>query len=871
VLKLPALAAAFLALALVPGCGGEDERGVGARSQDAATLHPSPVGGARGPMRAAPVETVGAGTQAGSTPAAAVDEAALGLPEAGAAPAAPAAPVPLAATAAAASEGAAAGGAGGGLSGVVHSRNVGSATVRFWLARAERTGRTRVEYAFAVSVQNGGGTILQGAVLVSSNAVATRVVHSCAPFGVTPPGLTRAADAPFVLEQERGVAFDPTRLSLALTATPDPLLCEDPGRVTLRRLNRSEYDHTVRDLLGTSQRPAEDFPADDFGYGFDTIGDVLALSPLLFEKLERAAQSLVEEALRVYPAAPLVDRYEAEDGDVECGGGPYGGFWNLYSECGITHEVPVDLPGTYDVRVRAYESHAGSEYARLQIRVDGAALGGELDVSAPSGAPGVYTRRTSLGAGLHALRVEFTNDFYQPPADRNLWVDWIELVGPVDPPPPAPQIQALRALCNPDAGWRPCHRTMIAAFLRRAWRRPPAPAEVEALARLTDAAAAAGAGFDGSLAVALQAALVSPHFLYRVEIDPHPRSAEVHALSDHELASRLSYFLWASMPDDALFLLADQGQLQDPAVIAAQVRRMIQDPRAQGFVESFTGQWLASRALEDVNPDYALFPSWDDELKEAMRLETQLFFAELLRSPRSFLDLFDADFTYVNDRLAAHYGLPAPGSAIPVRVALSPGGQRGGIFTHGSLLTVTSQPRRTSPVKRGKWALDQLLCIDIPPPPAGVEGMLDQPGGPTGTLRERLAQHRADPQCAACHDYLDPIGLGLEHYDAIGAWRTQDAGQPVDATGQFPDGRSFDGAREMAAHVKADPGTPRCIAERVLIYALGRGLEEGDESHLDGIAQEFAAGGHTLESLLVAIASSEPFRMRRGEPGEGEP
>jgi hypothetical protein len=408
-------------------------------------------------------------------------------------------------------------------------------------------------------------------------------------------------------------------------------------------------------------------------------------------------------------------------------------------------------------------------------------------------------------------------------------------------------------------------------FAKRAWRRPPTTAEIESLGRLGDDVAAQGGTFDEGLALGMRAVLSSPHFLFKVERDPHSRSAGAHPLSDHELATRLSYFLWASTPDDALLQLADEGRMHDPATLAAQVQRMVQDPRAQGFVDSFSGQWLATRALDDVNPDYVYFPAWNETLKEAMRQETHLVFKELMRSQRSFLDLFDADFTYLNDPLAAHYGLTPPGSNEPVRVPLSPSGQRSGIFTHASILSVTSQPRRTSPVKRGKWALDQILCIDIPPPPAGVEGMLDQPGTPVGTLRERLEQHRANPECAACHSYLDPIGLGLENYDAIGAWRSHDNGEPVDPSGQFPDGRTFAGPRQMAALVKADPNTPRCIAERVLIYALGRGLTPADEAHLDEIEQQFAAGGHRFESLLTAIVRSEAFRMRRGEPGEGAP
>lgn len=759
-------------------------------------------------------------------------------------------------------------GGGGGISSAVYSRIVGNATVRFWLTQVQRTGRERQEYTFAASVQNRGSGVLQGAVLVSSSAATSRIVDSCAPFGITPGGITRPADDPFVVAQDRNVAFDPSRLAFTLAANADPAACADPGRVTLRRLTRSEYDNSVRDLLGTTLRPGRDFPADDYGYGFDNNGDVLSLSPLLLEKAELAASAVVEEALRVYPEQPITDRYEAEDGDPECGGGPYGGFWNLWSSCALGHQVPVDLPGRYEIRVRAYEQHGGSDYARLQIRVNGAAAGPEFLVSASSSAPAVYTREVTLSPGVYALAVEFTNDYYEPPDDRNLNVDWIELRGPLDAPPPSEQVQALRALCDPVVdGAASCHRERLAAFARRAWRRPLEAGELEGLARLADDARAAGAGFEEALGVAMRAVLTSPNFLFKVERDPQPTSVEKHWLDDHELATRLSYLLWASTPDDPLLASADAGQLREPGWIAAHVQRMIVDPRVGGFVEAYAGQWLGTRALDDVNPDSVYFPDWDEALAASMRTETLLYFQSFVQNPRSFLDFFDADYSFLNDRLARHYGLPLPGSAAMVLVPLSPDTQRGGIFTHGSVLTVTSQPRRTSPVKRGKWALDQLLCIDIPPPPAGVEGMLDQPGAPTGTLRERLAQHRANPQCATCHDYLDPIGLGLENYDAVGAWRTEEAGEPVDASGRFPDGRTFSGPRQMAALVKADPSTPRCIAERLLVYALGRGLRPEDDVHLDAITAQWAAGGYQFRNLLVAVAQSEPFRMRRGEGG----
>jgi hypothetical protein len=733
----------------------------------------------------------------------------------------------------------------------------------------ERTGRDRFEYQFHATVENTGAGLLRGALLVGSVAPASRVVVSCAPFGTTPPGTTRDVDAPFVVAHERAQAFDPAALVFSIDATPDASLCGDPGRVTLRRLNRFEYDNTVRDLLGTAQTPGADFPADDFGYGFDNVGDVLALSPLLLEKAETAARSLVEEALRVYPPAAAA-RSQGEAGQGECGA-VNSNAWLLWSACDLEVPIAVPVPGDYQVRVRAWASQAGAEVARMQVRIGAETLGPAIDVPATSASPQVYTLEASLDAGSYPIVVAFTNDFYEPPNDRNLWVDWVEIYGPIDPPPTPPQIAALRALCDPAVDGRvPCTREMLESFARRAWRRPPSASEMNALVALADDASGAGAGFDEALGVAMRAVLTSPYFLFKVERDPHARSAEQHPITDHELATRLSYLLWASMPDATLDALADAGQLGAPAALAAQVHRMAQDPKARRFVESYAGQWLGTRGLDDVNPDSAYFPSWDDELKEAMREETHLFLLELLQTDVDFLSLFDADFTYLNDRLAQHYGLPPPGSDDLLRVALDANAQRGGIFTHGSVLTATSQPRRTSPVKRGKWALDQILCIDIDPPPAGVEGMLDQPGA-TGSLRDRLAQHRADPGCAACHDYLDPIGLGLENYDAIGAWRTQDAGEPVDASGQFPDGRTFQDAEQMAALVKADPSTPRCLAERLLIYAVGRGLADADAAPLDAIAAAFESNGRSFEDLLVAIVQSDAFRKRRGEPSEATP
>jgi hypothetical protein len=866
----------MLALALLAaGCGGiEEVRRDGAPA-------PQPTAESWRGGRVLPPPPDPAGSERRSAPVVVAPEAAP--PARPAAPLADA-PMPVAASPIASAESfswksagtepGTAGGAGGGISSLVHSRIVGNATVRFWLTRVTRTGRSQQEYAFAVSVQNRGTSVLEGAVLVASASPASRVVDACAAFGVTPPGLTRAANDVFVIAQDRDVPFDPAVLGLLLRPTAEPAFCSDPGRVTLRRLNRFEYDNTVRDLLGTAQRPGTGFPTDDSDHGFDTVGEALSFSPLLFEKAERAAAALVEDALRVVPPGGVTQRFEAEVANGECGSGS-NGYWHLYSACGVRFPVPIEHPGTHEIRVRAYEDHAGGDNARLQVRANGLALGPPLVITASSrSTAAVYTLTAQLADGVHDVKVEFINDYYQAPADRNVHIDWLEIVGPIDAPPPPAQITALRAACAPALqGALACHRQWVAAFGRRAWRRPLEPAEVEAVARLADDEARDGVPFDESVAVALRALLTSPHFLFKVERGPHPLSVERTRLSDHELATRLAYFLWSSTPDEELLALADQGRLQDEAVINTQVYRMIRDPRVAGFIESFGGQWLGLRALDDVNPDPLLFPAWDEGLRASLRAETLLFLLSMVQSPRSFLDLLDAEYSFVNDRLARHYGLPLPGSPAPVHMALAPSSNRGGILGHGSLLAVNAQMSRTSPVKRGKWALDQLLCIDIPPPPPGVEGLLDMPGSgpPTGTLRERLAQHRSNPECAACHAYLDPIGLGLENYDAIGAWRTHENGTPIDASGQMPDGRSFVGPRQLAATLKADPSTGRCITERVMIYALGRGMAATDAQELDRIASLWAHFGHRFEALLSLVAQSEPFRSRRGEPAGGTP
>lgn len=511
----------------------------------------------------------------------------------------------------------------------------------------------------------------------------------------------------------------------------------DPGRVTLRRLNRVEYNHTMRDLTGVDLRPADDFPMDDIGYGFDNIGDVLSLPPVLFEKYLAAAGKVLDAAV-------------------------------------VTGDSPPS------------ETHR---------------------------------------------RIFF-----------------------VEPAAPTPEARLAAA------------RAIVGEFARRAYRRPVKADEVEGLLRLYAAAQADGDDFEESVKLALHTVLVSPHFLFREELQPEPGNADaVHPVSEFALASRLSYFLWSTMPDETLFHLAERGGLR--AQLEAQVRRMLTDPRASAVTAHFASQWLQFRTLDVVAPDRREFPGFDDALRTAMQRETELFFETILREDRSVLEFVDADWTFVNERLAQHYGLPDVTGPEFRRVSLK-GTSRGGVLTQGSFLTLTSNPTRTSPVKRGKWVLDNLL--NTPPPPAPPDVPLleeTRQARLKGTLRQRMEQHRADPLCASCHALMDPIGFGFENFDGIGAWREKDGDHPIDPAGQLARGEMFQGPAELKRILLTARREEflRCLASKMLTYALGRGLEHYDQCAVDGVVDAMRRDGYRFSSLVRGVVQSPPFQLRRGE------
>jgi hypothetical protein len=415
--------------------------------------------------------------------------------------------------------------------------------------------------------------------------------------------------------------------------------------------------------------------------------------------------------------------------------------------------------------------------------------------------------------------------------------------------------------CDPND--QSCRGDVFRELATRAWRRPVTDEEVARLQALVDVALNEGEGVEQGLELALRGILLSPHFIYRPELDDDPSSTEPRALNDYELASRLSYFLWSSMPDDTLFEAAANGTLRDDAGLRTEVDRMLQDPKAQALVDNFAGQWLRIRSLEDHVPDYAAFPEWDGALRDAMSQEAKLFFGEFLSGNAPMDQFLLSDFTFLNDRLAAHYELPFDLGNQLQRVNLEETDPRFGLLTLGSLLTVTSTPIRTSPVKRGVWILEQLLCSEPPPPPPGVEG-LPEDDMSSGSLRDQLERHRADPTCASCHNLMDPLGLGLEHYDAIGAYRTEDSGFPIDASGQLIDGETFTNAREMAALIQRDQRFDLCVVEKMFTYALGRPVASSEHPFIEAIAEAFAQSDSALPELIKLIVASEPFRTHRG-------
>ena len=643
---------------------------------------------------------------------------------------------------------------------------------------------------------------------------------------------------------------------------PDCSQGERPGRVTIRRLNREEYNNTVRDLLHVSVRPADDFPSDDIGFGFDTIGDVLTLPPVLLERYIDAADTAARAAIA------------STDIDVAPNDSLSGGV--LSSNGDLDREFVVDSDGDYAIRVSVWGDQAGAEPPLMTIAVDGKQKR-KLKVPNERSSPEEHEIRIRLPAGKHTVRITFHNDFYDAKAkkkkDRNLHVGGVTIVGPIGVLPTDLPESHIQFFTQPIPGDADIHdqtdifAKLIRPLASRAFRRRVTEGEIEGLTLVFFGARDRGETVERATQMALAAMLVSPSFLFRIETSPPPGASR--NLNDFEIASRLSYFLWSSMPYNDLFRAAVRGELRSPEQVVAQARRMLRDPKAVALARNFGGQWLGLRGLDEIDPDPQRFPTFDAALRGAMRQETEFFFEHVVREDRSILEFLDADYTFVNERLARHYEISGITGEAFQKVSLDPR-QRGGLLGHASILTVTSNPTRTSPVKRGKWILENLFAAPPPEPPANVPELADGKSGQlTGTLRQRMEQHRADPACATCHKLMDPIGFGLENYDAIGAWRTRDGDAAVDASGELPDGRGFHGPgelRSLLAQRKDD--FRRCFIEKMLTYGLGRGLEYYDACAVERIAAASAAADDRISVVIAEIVSSPAFRQIESEGGK---
>ncbi len=616
----------------------------------------------------------------------------------------------------------------------------------------------------------------------------------------------------------------------------------DPGRVTARRLNREEYNRTVRDLLGVDIHPASAFPPDDSGYGFDNIGDVLSVSPILMERYLSAANKLAAAAIVAGPPPkPTVEKH-----------GRPPKWPDSFLEA--KHRFPAD--GRYKLRFNVSGERKKDKAIQAAISFDGRVLE-TFDISLDGDSTRVREVEIPVMAGEHMIRAAFVT-----PVLAKESISIIEVRGPYDAKMPLTESHKRIFVCGEKTP--ECARQILGKLARRAWRRPVKVAEVERLAAFVAAAQADDASFEEGMRVALKAILVSPNFLFRIERDSKPEDSKAaHRVSDLELASRLSYFLWSSMPDEELLTLAEHGKLSNG--LRTQVARMLRDPKSNALADNFGGQWLELRNLDTVRPDPQKFPSFDEPLRKAMKEETMRFFDSVLREDRSIFDFLSGNYTFLNERLAKHYGIEGVEGPEFRRVELTDARRRG-VMTQASILTLSSYPTRTSPVLRGKYVLENFLNAAPPPPPPGVPPLEDSAIGEVASMRQQLNAHRANAVCASCHVRMDPIGFGFENYDAIGKWRERDGKFAVDASGELPNGRKFEGAAQLIAILLERKDEFRsALTERLMTYALGRGLERYDRAAIQSVSRKVAASGDKFSSLVFEIAESVPFRQRRGE------
>jgi mono/diheme cytochrome c family protein len=699
----------------------------------------------------------------------------------------------------------------------------------------------------------------------------------------------------------------------------------NPGRIAaVHRLNRAEYNSAIRDLFALDLDVKPLLPGDETADGsFDNFADVLSISTAHLERYMSVARQVTRLATGLPPASPTIETFQDDRQSEDLPLGSRGGI-------AIRREFPVD--GEYLIKVRLQRQY--QDYLKgmgwpqqLDIRLDarllkrftvgGGAKGRPAAASyAGDGEPNFagdpewekYMQvdgdaglqiRVPVEAGPHVIGVTFVRELWEPEGlpqplqrgrvitDDNLYMNYasvgsVQIGGPYTNAGPAKDTPSRRAIfvCQPKvaAEEKPCATKILAKMARLAYRRPVTNPDVQTLSEFFDAGRREGGTFDAGIQFALERMLVDPDFLLRVHRDPVPTSQTASAqnltrLSDIEVASRLSFFLWSSIPDERLLALAERGQLTNPPVLEKEVRRMLADRRAVGsLVDDFAAQWLNLRRVEEVVVDPERYPNYDLSLLQAFQRETELFVGSTIRDDRSVVDLLNADYTFVNERLARHYGIPGIYGSRFRRVALPNHDQRGGLLAEGALLATTSYPDRTSPVLRGKWLLDNIFGLPVPPPPPGVDTNLAETKGAAPTsIRERLAQHRKNPSCSSCHSVIDPLGFALENFDVIGGWRSIDeSGKAVDATGTTASGAKIEGLAGLRALLLDQPDQfPRTVTEKLLAYALGRRLEYYDRPAVRQIVRDAAAHGYRWSSIIMGIVETPAFLMRASDAGRG--
>ncbi len=688
------------------------------------------------------------------------------------------------------------------------------------------------------------------------------------------------ADAPQPTKEES------TLITAWIRSTLNDIDCgktPNPGAVTLRRINRIEYRNSIRDLFRIDYEPASGFPGDDVGYGFDNIGDVLTLPPLLMDKYVRAAEEISQKVIVAPTSGPMFDSpRKLSQLTADSGGNYEGSRFVFFSNGKVTFEEQAPWTGRYTLQLGMAGSAAEGRFPKVVVSIDGKKVE-EVTVETPNANnPVSFTVPLRLRTGKRIFEIAFVNDHYipakdgQPAQDTNLYIYDLRITGqkPAERIPDAALPEIHRELIRdsvPSASRSVTEaaKDVLRRVASRAYRRPATDDELDRLAKIVEQNVNAGETYEAGLQTAVAAILVSPHFLFKIEEPSHRIAGEYPLLNEFELATRMSYFLWSSTPDRELLTLASKNQLRQPGVLAAQLDRMLHDERARDFVRNFAGQWLTLRKLDQFVPNEGLFPDWSDSIRDLSRTESYYLFLYVLRENLSILRLLDADFSFMNESLARFYGIPGVSGDKFQMVSLK-GQKRLGLLTHASVLAVTSNPTRTSPVKRGKWILDNILGTPPPPAPPGVPEL--EKGELTGTLREQLEQHRANAACASCHKQMDPLGLALENYDAIGRWRTTERGNPIDASGELPTGEQIKNPGDLIRLIREKKSEQfvRTLTEKLMTYAIGRGIEYYDRCAIDKILADTSKNDYRFKELLLAILSSDPFQ-RKGTREETTP